>query len=413
MDVIVVGAGIVGLSCAWYLRQTGHKVTIVDKGTPVGDRCSLGNSGIIVPSHFVPLAAPGMIWSGMKMLARKDSPFRIKPSLDADLATWCLMFRAHCNLSHVEICAPVLLDMHLQSKSCYKQFAEIWDNGFGFQSKGMLMLCNSEKGLHEESEVAKMAIALGLEAQVLGKVETQELEPDLKMSIKGSVFFPDDAHLSPHVFVSSLQIALFEAGVEFRWGQSVDSLISGAKTGVRIGFQELLADAVIVSAGVSSGRLAKTIELRLPLQPGKGLSFATTNPLTNISRALLLKEARVAVTPMIGGIRFGGTMELGEWNQEVDPIRLSGMKRSILEFLPQFNFNSRSESELPVWTGLRPCSPDGMPYIGATKKAPGIFFATGHGMMGVSLGPITGKLIVDAIDGISCHETLSPDRFDK
>jgi len=410
MRVVVIGAGIVGLCSAWFLHKDGHQVTVIDPGLPGGDSCSMGNSGIIVPSHIVPLSAPGMVETGLKMMAKRDSPFRIKPSLNADLARWCLLFVRNCTKAHVDRCAPVLLDLHLESKKLFLDFAKVFGNDFGLTQRGMLMLCKTEAGLHEETEVAEMARNLGLAANVLSPTEIAQVETGVRTDALGAVHFVDDCHLAPHVFVHRLQEELASRGVAFSWETEVKDWGVGPHAIVTTqGMIE--ADVFVIAAGCWSGKIAKHLGLDLPLQPGKGMHVSVSNPAKTPATAMLLKEARIAVTPMGGGIRFGGTMELGEWNLAPDIVRARGMVSNIPRYLPDF-----SEADFPldpVWTGLRPCSPDGMPYIGRSGRTESVVFATGHGMMGVSLGPVTGKLVAECVAGGtgSMSELLSPDRF--
>lgn len=410
MKVVVVGAGIVGLCSAWYLHQDGHDVTVIDEGEPTGDKCSLGNSGIIVPSHFVPLAAPGMVETGLKMLGKRDSPFRIKPALNADLARWCLLFVRHCTKEHVDRCAADLAAMHLESKKLFLDFADRFGHGFGLTQNGMLMLCRSEEGLEEEAHVAEMARELGLTANVLSPTEIASVESGVRVEALGGVHFVDDCHLAPHVFVAQLEAALAEQGVEFKWRTKLTDWGVGPNE-IKTDQGSIQSDVFIIASGSWSGKIAKHLALDLPLQPGKGMHFSVTNPPKTPVTAMLLKEARVAVTPMAGGIRFGGTMELGEWGMSPDLLRAKGMATSIPHYLPDF-----SSADFPldsIWTGLRPCSPDGMPYIGRSSRTDTVVFATGHGMMGVSLGPITGKLVAECVKGDTSglSAAVSPDRF--
>ncbi|MBS1724552.1 MAG: FAD-dependent oxidoreductase [Armatimonadetes bacterium] len=405
MHVVVVGAGVVGLCCAWYLSKDGHEVTVVERNGPEGDKCSLGNSGIIVPSHFVPLAAPGMVASGLKMMAKRASPFRIKPGLDPDLAEWCLLFARHCTRRHVENCAPLLLEMHLRSKELFLDLERELGDEFGLTQKGMLMVCETADGLQEETHVAEMGKGLGLRVRVVDGKDIGKIEPNIQINALGAVHYEDDCHVAPDVFVNLLRHRLAEGGVTFRWncgGLDLDANPSDLYE----------FDAIIVAAGAWSGKVAKSMGLAMPIQPGKGLNVTLEAPDKSPQTAMLLKEARVAVTPMMGALRFGGTMELGEWSPEPDAVRAKGLFDSVPKFLP--DFPAAALEGRPVWTGLRPCSPDGMPYIGPTRASDGnVFFATGHGMMGLSLGPVTGQLIADMVSGrATIEQRLSPDRFD-
>ncbi len=412
MRVVVVGAGIVGLCSAWYLRRDGHAVTVVDRGAPDGDKCSVGNAGILVPSHFIPLAAPGMVAEGVKMLAKRDSPFRIKPSLDPDLARWCLLFMRHCTHENVHRASPLLRDMHVESKALYLRLSDDLGGSFGLTQKGMLMLCRTEEGLKEEADVAARAHELGLRAEVLEASEVRARDAGVSEDVVGAVHFLDDCHLAPHTLVEKLRAAAESKGVEFRWSTDVSGLDASGDGRWRIATEQgnLDADWVVVTGGSWSGRLAKGIGLDLPLQPGKGQSVMVRQPAARPLTAMLLKEARVAVTPLEEGVRFGGTMELGEWSVKPDRTRSKAMLKRVPDYLP--GFAASSLVDLDVWAGLRPCSPDGLPYIGTTSVADGIVFATGHGMMGVSLGPVTGKLVTEIIAGTrAVSPLLSPDRF--
>lgn len=408
MQIAVVGAGVVGLCSAWYLTQAGHRVTVFDKGSMEADRCSLGNAGMVVPSHFVPLAAPGMVAQGLKMMAKRDSPFRIKPALDAELARWCGLFMKHCTESHVETCAELLRDLHLESAKLFQDLAQKWDNVFGLANQGVLVVCNTDKGFEHESDTAELARDIGLQAEILSPRELKKVAPRLEINAVGAIHFKDDCHLTPHVFLNTIMFALFEAGVEFHWNAEVDL---EALTDANSEFEK-----VVVAAGVWSGKLAKQLKIDIPLQPGKGMSIAIENPAIVPHIPMLLNEAKVAITPMIGGVRFAGTMELGEWNLEPDMVWFRGMIRSVPGYLEAFatemDLLEQSSSPDTIWTGLRPCSPDGMPYIGAHSSFPKVVFATGHGMMGLSLAPITGKLVSEAVSGNPGHSLLSPSRFE-
>lgn len=410
MKVVVVGAGVVGLCCAWYLKKDGHQVTVIDRSGADGDKCSLGNSGIVVPSHFVPLAAPGMVCAGLKMMAKRDSPFRIKPSLDADLAKWCLQFSKHCTQQHVERAAPVLLEMHRESRALYLELVKELDADIGFTEAGMLMLCNTKEGMHEEFETAEEARRLGLAARTLSESELQDFDAGVRVQAIGGVHYADDCHLAPHLLVRALQNRLESLGVTFQWNVEAHGWAGGKGMTLRTSTGPIEADAFVVATGSWSGNLAKGLGLNMPVQPGKGMSFFSkgSHPVPKVP--FLLKEARIAVTPMDGAVRFGGTMELGEWSLAPDSVRLKGMMANIPKFLPDFAASTLS-GDVNVWCGLRPCSPDGMPYIGRTKSSDGIVFATGHGMMGVSLGPATGKMVARALHGEAPDPLVSPDRF--
>ena len=219
--IIIIGGGVIGLCAAWYCRQKGHQVIVLERGSPQRDCCSLGNAGLIVPSHIVPLAAPGMVSMGFKMMWNPESPFYIKPRISAELFDWGLKFIRACNPAHVKRSAPLLRDINFASKKLFEEFAALPGMDFGLVKKGCLNLCKTEARWHEEAELAARSRSLGMPAEVLTVEETRRLDPDVDMDILGSVYFPEDAHLSPNRFMAQLAELAVKAGIEIRWDSEV------------------------------------------------------------------------------------------------------------------------------------------------------------------------------------------------
>lgn len=347
-----------------------------------------------------------MVATGLKMLAKRDSAFRIKPSLDPDLARWCILFMKNCTQDHVEACAPVLLEMHLKSKALFSEFAGRWPDAFGYEEEGMVMLSTTDAGLQEEITLADHAAKLGLKTEVLKGADACRGRIGIESKAIGGVHYLDDAQIAPHAFVEKLQAELAAAGVEFQWGTQATGWSASLKALTTVK-DDVEADAYVVAAGTWSGELAKSIGLDLPLQPGKGMNFENKGGPRPL-RPFILKEARVAVTPMPSFVRFGGTLELGEWDAKPDKKRVAGMMKSIEDSLP----GTKIEDPNQVWTGFRPCSPDGMPYVGKYPETERVVFATGHAMMGLSLAPVTGEMVSDLIEGtVDTDPRLAPGRF--
>jgi D-amino-acid dehydrogenase len=220
-SIIIIGGGVIGLCTAYYALQKGHRVTILERGAPDHDACSLGNAGMIVPSHFVPLAAPGMVGMGLRMLFDPESPFTIRPRLSADLLQWGWRFCRAANAGHVARSSPVLRDLNLASRRCYEELAGQWGNEFGLVKKGLLMLCKSEETLQEEARLAETACQLGLMAEVLTSKQAAERDPAIQMDIAGAIYFAQDCHLTPQKFVAALTRALEQNGARFSWDTEV------------------------------------------------------------------------------------------------------------------------------------------------------------------------------------------------
>lgn len=407
--VVVVGAGVVGLCTAEALVKKGVRVTILDQDRQLADGCSFGNGGMIVPSHFVPLAAPGMMMMGLKMMARRDSPFGISNPLDPVIAGWLLKFMAAANKTRAERAGPLLRDLNLASRELYSQYSF----EFPLHQRGLLMLCKTEAALHAEEHLARDANQLGLTAKILNANELGKVEPGIRMDVAGGVLFEDDGHLHPGSFMQALEQHLRESGVSLRLGEPVTGFqtSNGKVHAVSTSKGEIACDEVVLAAGAWSSPLAAKLGLQLPLLAGKGYGFTVPNPVEQPSIPSILTEGRIAVTPMPDGLRFVGTLELSRPSLKQSPARVEGIRRSIPEFYPAFRGQKCPDK---VWCGLRPCSPDGLPYLGRTKKAANVFIAAGHAMMGMSLGPISGKIIADLVTGgplSTSIDLLDPDRY--
>ena len=401
---VIIGGGIMGLASAYYLLKSGWKVTLIDKGD-LSDNCSQGNAGMLVPSHFIPLAAPGMISKGIKWMFNSRSPFYVKPSLDFSLISWGLKFMKSATQANVERVAPFLRDYHLLSKQLYKDLAKDDGFDFGLEEKGILMLYKTEKAGEEEIHVGKDAQKLGLDVEMLTKEQVQAIEPDIKLDVLGAVHYHSDAHLYPYALFSQLLKYIKTHGGEVITNAEVTgyNIQAGEIKSVQTNNEIVEGDLVIMTGGSWLPQLAKLAGLSIPVMPGKGYSFMESNSQHKIVHPALLIEARVAVTPMNGQVRFGGTMELAALNNNINMNRVEGIVNSIPQYYPELQVEIPAKDK--IWYGFRPCSPDGLPYLGYSKKLKNLIVAGGHGMMGISLGPATGKMVAELAD----RTTLSTD----
>lgn len=390
--IIIIGGGIMGLSSAYYLQQAGHQVTILEKGD-MGDNCSFGNAGMIVPSHFVPLAAPGMVQQGIRWMFNSKSPFYVKPSLNPELFSWGMKFLKHANAAHVARAAKPLLEISLLSKRLYQELNSRPGFDFGLVEKGILMFYKTEQAGEEEAHLAESGRKLGLDMAVLNAAECQALQPGLALDVLGAVHYRCDAHLYPNHLIAAMVKHLEASGVKIERNREVTKIDTVAGKVVRVwaGAEEWLADQYIIAGGSWSPAIAKMAGLKVPLMPGKGYSFMVKEPQQRMQIPALLCEARVAITPMNGSIRYGGTMELAPVNKRTNMNRVKGIVEAVPKYFP--GLHPELPAEKDIWFGFRPSSPDGLPYIGRSSKYANLIIATGHGMMGLSLGPATGLLV--------------------
>lgn len=412
--IVVCGAGVIGLCVAHQASLRGHRVTLVEREPEERDGCSFGNAGMIVPSHFIPLAAPGMMARGLKWMFNPRSPFYIRPRLSRAMAAWSWKFWRAANAEHVARCAPLLRDLHLASRQLFAEISEARGNDFELVGRGLLMLCRTQRALDHEAQIAGEARALGMQAHVLNAAEVAALDPGARMSVAGAVHFPLDGHLTPRRFLASITAQLKQRRVVFAWATRVQGWrLSGCRIDAVITQDgEIAADEFVLAGGSWSSDLVRELGLNIPLEPGKGYSLTLTQPRQLPRLCSILNEASVAVTPMGSTLRVGGTMELSGFDETIRRGRVRQIVDAFVRYFPGFSIEDFAD--VPVWRGYRPCSPDGLPYVGRFGRYANLCAATGHAMMGLSLAPITGRLVSEILsDEKPSLEigALSPDRF--
>jgi D-amino-acid dehydrogenase len=415
--VVVVGAGVVGLCTAYYCARRGFRVTLVERNGERRDGCSHGNAGMLVSSHFVPLAAPGVVGQALRWMWNPASPFYVKPRLSPSLFGWGYRFWRAATPQHVRRAAPLLRDLSEASHRLYDELAQLPGSDFGLVRKGLLMLCRTPHALDEETKTAEMGRALGIESRTLDAKGVAALEPGISMEVEGGVYFPQDRHLTPRRFLAEMQDRLTGMNVEFAW----DTELAGWRIddGKRVRAittrdqREIEGDEFVLCGGAWSPSMLRGLDLKLPIEAGKGYSLTLPKPRRSPSICAILSEARLAVTPMDGALRFAGTMEIAGLDETISAVRVRSIIAAATTFYPEIPA-SDFEGVTP-WSGLRPCSPDGMPYVGRTRRYANLSIAAGHAMMGMSLAPVTGDLVAGALAGEPPPfdlAQLSPDRYD-
>lgn len=413
-DVVVVGAGIVGLCSAWYLRKSGAEVTVLSREPLPGGDTSAGNAGMIVPSHVVPLAAPGAVSQGLRYLLSRTSPFHIKPRLDPGLIRWLWRFWRSCTEAHVRSAAPVLRDLSLASVGLLTEL-QIEGGDFAWEQTGLLMVYHSEKYRSENLWAAELAESLGLRLRRLDGPSTLELEPGLRPETLGSVLYEDDGRVNPSALLARLREGLVAKGVALEEGEPVVALERPSGGGVLIHLEDgkkVEAGAAVLAAGAWTGRIAASTGARVPLQPAKGYSLTFPAPERRPSLPVILSEEKVTITPFPDALRFAGTFSLSGFDHSVDDRRVEPIREEARRLVPELADQAMAKEK--VWVGFRPASPDGLPIVGPLAGHPEVVVATGHGMTGMTLGPITGRLVADLVSGadpVVDPGPLDPARF--
>ena len=406
-NIVIIGGGIVGLSSAYFLQKKGHHVTVIDK-SDITSGASFVNAGYITPSHIIPMASPGKIAQGIKWMFNSSSPFYMKPRWDLDFFKWSWYFHKSSTNEKVEKAIPVIKDINLLSRNLFEDIKASGDLGdFQLERKGLLMLYKTQKSYDHEMEIAQKASFLGLEVQELNKSQLSEIEPNIEIDAEGAIHYECDGHTTPTEIMPKMLNYLESVGVSIRTNEEVIDIFSqnGKASKIQTSKENYSPDEVILAAGSWSGALSKKLNITLPLQAGKGYRINVSRP-TGITMPAILMESNMAVTPMQGFTRFAGTMEFSGINDKIRKERVAAIANGAKKFYPNLEITPAEKEDAK--TGMRPVTPDGLPYIGKSKQIENLTFATGHAMMGWSLGPATGKLVSEIICGTKPSMDIAP-----
>ena len=414
-DTLIAGGGIIGLCTAYYLNKAGVPVTVIDENPEDSETAaSYGNAGFISPSHFVPLASPGVISKGLRWMLKSSSPFYIRPRLNRELISWGLKFMRSATRQNVEHYKHFLLRFNLESQRLFVRMEEETGLDFDFIDSGLLVIYRTEKGKREAGKEAGEAREMGLKVDVLNPDELKKIEPAVHPDVKGAVLYHVDRFLDPAKLMNGLKSHLKKQGVEFRYKTRVEDFV---KNGTKI--ESLITDQgniagknIVITGGVWTAKLLHKLRIRIPMQGGKGYNVTLEHPQTKLNYPSILLEASSAVTPFRGRLRLAGTMEIDGYNLKITQKRVENLiNRTAL----YYDLKDREMfHKLKPWAGLRPVTPDGVPYLGKVNPYKNLMICTGHAMMGLSQGAVSGKLLSEIIRGENPSFDLSyldPHRF--
>jgi len=380
------------LCCAYYLNKEGYEVTVIDRND-ITDGCSFGNMGYISPSHFIPLATPGIVSQGLRWMLNPSSPFYIKPRLNRELIQWGLTFWKNSNAQKVKENIPHLNNLLQLSRELMNDLKKEFNDSFTMIEKGCWTLYKNEKTADHERHLAEQAVRLGLKTQTYSASQVQELEPEVEVDAAGGVLWLDDCHLDSAKLMKALHHFLQTEGVKFLLNSEVKGFerTNGKINSVITDKDKIDTDEIIIANGSWMPAVARMAGIHLLMQPGKGYSVVYENMEKNLRRPAILIEARTAMTPIDRWLRIGGTMELSGHSDNVLPKRVTAIYDSVKKYFPSLDISRPEPGK--AWYGYRPVTPDGLPYIGKHKKISNLTFAGGHAMLGVSAAAATGKLV--------------------
>lgn len=409
MHAVIVGGGIIGLSTAFYLNKAGVEVTVIDQADFVSN-CSQGNAGYICPSHFIPLATPGVVKQGLKWMFDSKSPFYIQPRLDVNLLCWAWHFMQAATTKKATAAAIPLRDISLLSKQEYTQWANVPGFDFLYQSNGLLEIFQQADTFAHAQHTLRRAHEIGLtDTRLISREELQQLEPQLNITAKGALYFGCDAHCNPNLLIQQLLHNLSAKGVKFVANRSVTDFVVEQKKirAVQLENEVVAADQVIIATGSWSRAILSKLAINIPMMPGRGYSITLDHFAHGFNYPAILVEGRVAITPFSStSIRFGGTMEITSHRTPPRKNRVEGIVNAVKRYYPNLSLSVPPMEK--VWYGYRPCSADGLPYIGRVSSYTNLTVATGHAMLGLSLGAGTGKLVSEIITETPLSMDISP-----
>lgn len=394
-DVLIIGGGIIGVSCAEELTRAGRRITLIDK-RPIGHGCSYGNAGWITPCFAMPLPMPGMLIKSLKWMADPRGPLYIQPRPSMALVRWLMRFMRSMNQQQMLRSIKALTEISIYSLDRYRQ----WDNespgAFGFQQKGLLMVSQTPDGMRAALEEMNLVASNGIPGRRLDPRQVHELEPAVDArKVLGGVYFPNEAHAEPLATVNFLAERARQGGAQLLPGTELLELVvrNGAIDHVRTNHGILKADQYVLATGAWSPPIAKMLGVRVPILSGKGYAMIIDPPVRMPRVPMMFIERKIAITPRADSLRLAGTLELVGVDESVSMGRVDAILRGSAGLL-----------ELPqplevkeIWRGLRPCTPDGVPIIGRVPRLPNLMVVAGHQMLGLQSAPGTARLAADLL----------------
>ena len=403
---IVIGGGVIGASSAYYLTKQGWSVTILEQNQ-FASGCSHGNCGYVSPSHVLPLAAPGVLWPTLRTLFQRNSPLKLRLQFDPALWSWLLRFSRKCNAQDMHVAAGGIAALLNSSRTLYDQLFSQEPFDCEWETRGLLFVFHSQRGMDhyaETDQILRTSYNMGA-IRYDGSALT-DLEPALKPGCAGAWLYPRDAHLRPDKLMSEWRKILTARGVTIREGCKFLTFgRHGRKvTSVESSGGSHPADAVVVATGAWTPLLAHQLQFHVPIVPGKGYSLTMPRPERCPTYPMIFEEHRVAITPMRTGYRIGSTMEFAGYDTRLNPNRL-GLLRAGAAFYLHDPFAAPVQEE---WWGWRPMIYDGKPVIDFSPAYENVLIAAGHGMLGLSMSPGTGKLAAELLTGVQTHINPRP-----
>jgi glycine/D-amino acid oxidase-like deaminating enzyme len=405
--VVVIGAGAVGLCCAYFLQRAGGQVTVLDAG-PVGAGASWGNAGWISPSLSAPIPGPAALRTALGSIGRPDSPLWLRPRPDPGFARWGLSFLRHCTRASSErgLAATARL-----SRDAFRYYDQLRADGLAVEveRRGLLFIARSPAELDLElAELGRLAgTGIVTELERLTGDECRARQPVIGPAVAGGIHVATEGHVDPRRLTAALAEMITSRGGVITTGAPVrDFVVRDGRVAAVVASQEIACGNVVIAAGALSVPVTRMLGARLPMTAGKGYSVSVGCP--QLPQApMYLVETRVGATPMAGRLRLAGTIEFSGLNSRLDPRRIASLAHAARAYLPGLDWDDVTEE----WTGMRPLCPDGLPVLDRVPGLANAFLATGHSTLGITLAAVTGAHVAQFIRTGTRPAELAPFRF--
>jgi D-amino-acid dehydrogenase len=401
MKTLVLGAGVIGVTSAYYLALAGHEVTVIDRHPGAALETSFANGGQISPSHAEPWAGPDTPGQIFRWFCRQDAPFRFRLQSDPGFLSWCISFLINCRTSRSAVHGARMLRLALYSRDCLSQLRDETSISYQAQQKGILHFYRNPKDLHKNKIRAQRMAELGCPFLALSPTEVAAIEPALdkvRSQIFGGLYYPEDESGDAYVFTQNLTDLCKNQGVEFMFGTNITALATKRDnlTGIETDKGMLSADAVVLALGSYCPALTRPLGLKLPIQPVKGYSITlqVTPDQSAPEISLIDNDRKLVFSRFSNRLRVAGMAETAGFDTSIDPARAGSILKTTLELFPELDGTQDPE----YWAGLRPMTPDNAPIIGATKIK-NLFVNTGHGVLGWTMSCGSGQIIADLVSG--------------
>jgi D-amino-acid dehydrogenase len=407
--VVIIGAGVVGACTAYYLVKSGFRVTLLDRGK-VGAACSHANCGYVCPSHVLPLAMPGAVWSTLKTLFQRNSPLKVRPKVVLSSLGWFLGFVRRCNRHSMLAAGHAIQSLLNSSRRLFEELIHNEKLDCEWETKGLLFVFRTPKHFeHYGHTDALLRNEFALSSKRFDSQALVEFEPALKPGMAGGYLYESDAHLRPDRFMSELHRVLMAYGIEVREGCEVTGFVREGSMGraVRTRYGDIEADHFVVATGAWTPLLNRELGCRVSIQPGKGYSITMPRPAVCPTYPLIFEEHRVAVTPFRSGYRLGSTMEFAGYDESMNRSRLN----ILIDAAKQYLKTPLAEPVQEEWWGWRPMTYHGLPIIDRSPVMNNVLIAAGHNMLGLSMATATGKLVSELLGAGPPHIDPAPYRL--